>query len=82
MDTTNDKLVELKPSKLFDASLRALFLVYAKVRTGSSRTCSFLIEGNNTFLKTATFGRSHANISGDLLDGVVRFFGSAIIAVG
>ena len=51
MDTTEDKLVALMPSKLFDACLRALSLADAKVRAGSSRTCSILIDGNKSFSK-------------------------------
>ena len=68
MDTTEDKLVEFIPCKLFDACLQALSLVDAKVRTGSSRICSFLIDGNNPFSKTVIFKRSQAKQSGDLLD--------------
>ena len=51
MDTTEEKMIELIPCKLFDACLRALSLADATVRTGSSRTCSLLIDGNNPFLR-------------------------------
>ena len=73
MDTTEDKLVALISCKLFDTYLRALSLPDVKVRAGSSRTCSILIDGNNPSSKTAIFRRSQANISGDILDGAVRF---------
>ena len=73
MDTTEDRLVELIPCKLFDACFRAPSLADAKVRGGSCRTCSILIDGNNPFSKTAIFKRSQANISGDLLDVAMRF---------
>ena len=50
MDTAEDKLAELIPGKMFDACLRALSLA----DTGSSRTCSFIINGNNNkFSNTA-----------------------------
>ena len=51
MDTTEDKLVPLIPCQIFDACLRALSRADAKVRAGSSRTCSILIDDNNSFSK-------------------------------
>ena len=66
----------LTPYILLDACLYTVSLAVAKVRTGSFRTCSFLIEGSNPFLKTIIFSRSQAKLSADCVDGVVRF-GSA-----
>ena len=73
MDTTEDKLVALISCKLFDTCLRALSLPDVKVRAGSSRTCSIIIDGKNPSSKTAIYKRSQANISGYILDGTVRF---------
>ena len=74
MDTVEDKMIALIPCKLFDACLRALSPADAKVRAGSSRTCSIiLIDGNNPFSKTAISKHSQAKMPDDLLDGAVYF---------
>ena len=63
----------LTPCRLFDACLRARSLAAAKVWTRSSRACSFLIVGSNSFSNTAALSRYEENFSGDCVGGAVRF---------
>ena len=72
-DTTEDRCVGFASYKLHYACLPTRSLAAAKVRTGSSRTCSFFMADSNPFSNTATFERSRTKTSGDWARGAVRF---------